>query len=362
MATQVTNYQCPACTAPLHFSAESGKLTCEFCDSTYSVAEIEALYAEKNEAAAAAEQSEGAKAMHEELWGEGAEHMRAYSCPSCGAELICDDTTAATSCPYCGNPTVVPGQFAGTKRPDYVIPFKLTKEDAIAALKQHCAKKPLLPKAFTKENHIQEIKGVYVPFWLFDGIVNADVHFAATRRDVEYFMDDEIVYTHYYDVRRAGFVSFEKVPADGSSKMPDAYMDAIEPYDYSELQPFAMAYLPGYLANKYDVPADDAFARVRVRMENSAVDAMAAQVFGYDSAATTTRDTNVQRMKTAYGLMPVWMLSTKYMGKNFLFAVNGQTGKMVGELPVSRGRFFGWFAGIAAGCAAVLSTVLALMV
>ena len=60
--------------------------------------------------------------------------MKAYNCPSCGAELICDASTAATSCPYCGNPTVVPGQFSGALKPDYVIPFKLSKEDAVAAL------------------------------------------------------------------------------------------------------------------------------------------------------------------------------------------------------------------------------------
>ena len=102
-------------------------------------------------------------------WGDDADAMRAYSCPSCGAELICDETTAATSCPYCGNPTVVPGKFAGALKPEYVLPFKLAKEDAVKALKAHYKGKPFLPKAFSAENHVQEIKGVYVPFWMFDG-------------------------------------------------------------------------------------------------------------------------------------------------------------------------------------------------
>ena len=358
MATQVTNYQCPACTAPLQFVGESGRLECEYCNSTYSVEEIEQLYAAKNAAAETAEQSDGAKAMYDELWGEDAEHMRAYSCPSCGAELICDDTTAATSCPYCGNPTVVPGQFAGVKRPDYVIPFKLSKEDAVAALKQHCKGKPLLPKAFTREHHVQEIKGVYVPFWLYDGTAEADITYAASRSTRVHRGDDEIITTYHYRVRRAGTVDYVSVPVDASTKMPDAYMDAVEPYDYSGLKPFAMAYLPGYLADKYDVTADDGFARARVRMQNSAADAMANTVLGYETCIPTSGHVQAERKQAAYALMPVWMLSTQYKGKNYLFAMNGQTGKIVGELPMSWGRFWAWFAGIAAGSAAVLTALL----
>lgn len=287
--------------------------------------------------------------------------MRAYSCPSCSAELICDDTTAATSCPYCGNPTVIPAQFEGTKRPDYVIPFKLTKEDAIAALKRHCKKKPLLPKSFTSNHHIQEIKGVYVPFWLFDGKADADVSFAATRSTSHMHGDDEIITTHHYHVRRAGSVEYVNVPADGASKMPNDYMDAIEPYDYHELKPFAMAYLPGYMADRYDLAADQVYERVVQRMEYSAELAMQDTVIGYETCAPTSRKTKVKQGEVSYALLPVWMLNTKYKGKDYLFAMNGQTGKIVGELPMSWGRFWAWFAGIAAGCTAVLTALLALM-
>ena len=154
MPAQITNYQCPSCTGPLHFSSVSGRLECEYCGAGYDVAEIEALYAEKEQQAAAAHQAAQAADAEQaatpadgnawdtsglgEDWGTDGAAMRAYSCPSCGAELICDETTAATSCPYCGNPTVVPGQFAGELRPDFIIPFKLQKEDAVQALKGHC--------------------------------------------------------------------------------------------------------------------------------------------------------------------------------------------------------------------------------
>ncbi|MBP3654420.1 MAG: hypothetical protein J6J04_03195 [Oscillospiraceae bacterium] len=358
MATQVTNYQCPSCMAPLHFVGESGRLECDYCESTYTVAEIEALYADANNKAAQEELSADAQAQYHDQWGEDAKNMRAYSCPSCGAELICDVTTAATSCPYCGNPTIVPGQFAGTRKPDYVIPFQLSKEDAVDALRKHCKGKPLLPKAFKSEHHIQELKGVYVPFWLFDGEADADVTFTATRTHSHRRGDDEIINTQHFRVRRAGTVRYKGVPVDGSSKMPDDYMDAIEPYDYEELKPFAMAYLPGFLADKFDVSADSSFARAKARMGNSALDSMAETVFGYETCIPVSQHTQVKNTNTCYVLMPVWMLSTRWKGKNYLFAMNGQTGKIVGELPVSWGRFWGWFFGLTAGIGAALLAIL----
>ena len=109
MATQLTNYQCPACTDPLHFDGASDMLVCDFCGSSYDTAEIEALYAQKEAAAETAAQNKEAPPP-DSVWSENeTAGLRSYSCPSCGAELICDETTAATSCPYCGNPTVIAG-------------------------------------------------------------------------------------------------------------------------------------------------------------------------------------------------------------------------------------------------------------
>ena len=163
MATQLTNYQCPACTGPLHFDGASGKLVCDFCGSSYDTAEIEALYAEKEAAAETAAQNKQAPPP-DSVWSENeAAGLRSYSCPSCGAELICDETTAATSCPYCGNPTVIAGQFGGMQRPELVLPFVLDKNAAKAALKKYYRGKRFLPNAFSSQNHIEEIKGVYVP-------------------------------------------------------------------------------------------------------------------------------------------------------------------------------------------------------
>ena len=287
-------------------------------------------------------------------WGSDAEKMRAYSCPSCGAELICEETTAATACPYCGNPTIIPGQFSGTKKPDLIIPFRFGKEEAIAALKRHYNHKPLLPKAFADNNHIQEIKGVYVPFWLFDAEVEADMTFAATRTHVHTTPNEIITETDHYLVHRQGHLRFEKIPVDAASKMPDTHMDAIEPYDYEELKPFAMSYLPGFLADKYDVSREDSSQRAQRRCENSAENAIRQTVLGYETCTATRRQMRVTPGDVKYALLPVWLLSTQWNGNNYLFAMNGQTGKLIGDLPMDRKKLVLWLAGSFAAATALL--------
>lgn len=371
MPAQVTNYQCPGCTGPLHFVGASGKLECDYCGSTFDVAEIEAMYADKERAAAQAGQQaeENAAAGADsggwdmsglsDDWGADGQDMKSYTCPSCGAELVCDASTAATSCPYCGNPTVVPGQFSGMLKPDYVIPFKLSKEDAVRALKKHYQGKPFLPRSFTAGNHIQEIKGVYVPFWMFDGQAGGSARYEATRSRTYRRGDQEITETEHYDVYRAGSLAFEKVPVDASSKMPDSHMDSIEPYDYAELKPFSTAYLPGFLADKYDVTVEDSRDRADERCKNTLSAALRNSVSGYESCVPVSETAALQRGKVHYALMPVWMLNTKWNGRDFLFAMNGQTGKLVGDLPMSWGRFWALFAAIAVPLSAALFLLLA---
>ena len=365
MTTKVTNYQCPSCTGPLHYVGASGKLECDYCGSQYEVAEIEALYAEKEKKAAEAQQAEAAKQAEAQQagassdgsrwdtsdmqgWGAEGDEMQAYSCPSCGAELICDKSTAATSCPYCGNPTVVPGQFSGDLKPDFVIPFKVSKEEAIKALKEHYKGKFLLPGTFTKENHLQEIRGIYVPFWMFDGEAEGDASYHATRTRTYRSGDYDITETKHYEVYRAGKVAFEKIPVDASSKMPDDHMDSIEPYSYKDLKQFSTAYLPGFLADKFDVSVDDSIKRADTRCEGTLAASLRNTIKNYDTCTLTGNTVTLHKGKVHYALMPVWMLSTKWNGKDFLFAMNGQTGKMVGDLPISWGKFWGVFTAVAA--------------
>ena len=374
MPSQITNYQCPACTGPLRYDGGSGKLQCDYCGSTFTVQEIEALYeekleqaeqtgvqqAEKEEAQAAAAAQEG-WSEYDASWMSDQAGMKAYNCPSCGAEMICDETTAATSCPYCGNPTVVPAQFHGMLKPDYILPFRLDKEKAKSALRSFYKGKKLLPKAFSDENHIEEIKGVYVPFWLFDAQSSADLSFDATQ--VRSFRQGnyQVTLTDHFAVRRAGTVDFSRIPVDGSRKMPDAHMDAIEPFDYSELKPFSTAYMPGFLAERYDVDVDECEERAKLRANNTAEQIIAATVQGYTSCTPVSKQVQLHRGQVKYVMLPVWLLSTRWHDQSFLFAMNGQTGKLIGDLPVSRGRWWAWFGAIAGPLAAVLTALLLLM-
>ena len=354
MSSQVTNYQCPNCMAGLRFDGAAGQLACDSCDNRFDVALVEQLYADKAQSAASAGvEPQWDINMTNSFDEQESSYMRGYSCPSCAAEIMCEYSTAATSCPYCGNPTVIPGQFDAQLRPDFVIPFRLDKKTAVDALLKYYKGKKFLPKHFSDANHVEDIKGIYVPFWLYDGDTYAYMRFHATKSHSFRQGDYRITETDHYRVTREGNVAFQKVPVDASSKMPDAHMDSIEPFDYNDLRPFAMGYLPGFLADKYDEDAEFCSKRANERIVNSTEDVMRSTIIGYTSVTREYSNINLNKGDVRYALMPVWLLSTKWKDKNFLFAMNGQTGKLIGDLPVAKGKFFGWFFALAAPIAAV---------
>ncbi|MFR6188473.1 MAG: hypothetical protein ACLUI6_05645 [Butyricicoccus sp.] len=249
MSDKATNYQCPSCTGPLHYDGAAGRLQCDYCGSSFDPAEIEKLYAEKEQQAASQPETGSDtgewQSSADEDWGTDADKMRVYSCPSCGAQLICEETTAATSCPYCGNPTVIPEQFSGILKPDYILPFKLSREDAVSALKQHYKGKLLLPRLFRDDNHIESCAA----FMCRSGCSTAKPKAAQLHGNDYARLPSRRHGNHrdqLYGVQRAGTLPFSRVPVDASRKMPDDYMDSIEPFDYAGLKPFSTAYLPGF--------------------------------------------------------------------------------------------------------------------
>ena len=359
MAENTTNYQCPACTGPLRFDSASGKLCCDYCGSTYDVAQVEALYGEKQAQADKAAEAAEKAASSGPVWGEmETGDLSSRTCTSCGAELVCGPETAATTCPYCGNPTVLGGQLSGKLKPEYIIPFRMDKKTAIENLKKYYKGKAFLPKAFKESNHIEEIQGVYVPFWLYDATADArgayEGEVTESHRDGDYIVTN----TQHYNVARAGEADFSKVPVDGSSKMPDAHMDAIEPFDYSAIQPFSTAYLPGFLADRYDEDEEKCLPRATRRMENTTRAALRETIDGYSEVHTKAENINIDIRKAHYALLPVWMLHTRWNDKDFLFAMNGQTGKLIGDLPVDPKRVAAWFAGISLPLMVILALFL----
>ena len=342
-------YKCPCCGGAIEFDSGIQKMKCPYCDTEF---EMEALAAYDSELNSQQEDDLKWEMPQQEPWQE--EGVRGYVCKSCGGEIIGDENTAATACPYCGNPVVMMAQFAGSLKPDRVIPFKLDKQAAIEALKKHYNGKRLLPKVFKDENHLQEIQGIYVPVWLFDATADADVRFKATQ--VRAWSDSRYNYTQtsYFALSRSGSIGFQRIPVDGSSKMDDKLMESIEPYDFSQAVDFQTAYLAGYLADKYDVDADESVQRANERVKRSTEEAFAATAQGYTTVIPEFSSVRLQQGQTQYALYPVWLLNTKWNGKTYTFAMNGQTGKLVGDLPMDKAIYKKWFVGIMAAASAAV--------
>lgn len=337
-------YKCPCCHGAIAFDANAQKMRCPYCDSEF---EMESLMA--YDEALKDDQPDQMQWQTEagSTWQEGeTDHLGVFICQSCGGQIVGDPYTGATSCPYCGNPVVFMGRFAGDLKPDLVIPFRLDKNAAIAALKRHYQGKVLLPKAFKNENHLREVKGIYVPFWLFDADANARIRYKATR--VRTWSDSNYYYTEtsYFAVNRGGNLGFAGVPVDGSSKMDDTLMESIEPFDLSQAVDFQTAYLAGYLADRYDVDAQQSIQRANTRIKHSTEQAFASTVVGYTSVIPEHSNINLTESSAKYALYPVWLLNTEYKGTRYSFAMNGQTGKVVGDLPMDKGAYWKWLLGV----------------
>ena len=344
-------YKCPCCDGAIEFDSSLQKMKCPYCDSEF---EVETLRTYDEELNKPAEDNMTWDTAAGGQWQEGeTEGLRVYCCNTCGGEIVADETTGATECPFCGNPVVLLGQFSGDLKPDLVIPFKVDKKAAIGALQNHYKGKVLLPKVFKDQNHVKEVKGMYVPVWLFDADVDGDVRYRATR--VRHWSDSQYNYkeTSFYSVTRAGQVGFENVPVDGSTKMDDAMMESLEPFRIEEAVDFQTAYLAGYLADKYDVDAETSIERANERIKKSTEEAFADTVVGYTSVITQQSNIALSNGKARYALYPVWILNTLWNGQKFTFGVNGQTGKTVGDLPMDKKAFNRWLFGIAAGVTAV---------
>jgi len=287
--------------------------------------------------------------------------MAVYSCKSCGGEIVGEETLGATSCPFCGNPVVMASRFAGALKPDMMIPFKLPKENALDALQKHYLKKKLLPKVFKDSNHIQEVKGVYVPFWLYNADASGRIDYNGTK--VRRWSDSNYNYTETstFRITREGVIGFDQVPVDGSKAIDDTLMESIEPFVMKDAEDFRSAYLAGFFANKYDVSKEECSQRANERIKNSTVTEFAKTVTGY--ATVTPVSVNIRAIPKGvkYALLPVWLLSTIWQEKSFVFAMNGQTGKFVGDLPLDKAARRAWFLKlflIATGVAIAISQLI----
>lgn len=327
-------YKCPCCGGGIEFNSTIQKMKCPYCETEFDMDTLksfdEELKQDKEDDFKWNTDDAGMK------WMEGeADSLNMYQCQSCGAQIFADETLSASKCPYCDNPIVMKQQFAGDLKPDYVIPFKYDKAAAKEKYRSHLSGKKFLPKVFLDDNHIDEIKGVYVPFWLYDSDANANIRYKGTKTRMWSDSKYEYTETSYYSIVRAGDIGFDSIPVRGTSKLDSDLMESIEPFDIKDAVPFQSAYLAGYLADRYDIDAASCEDRANSRVKKSTEQAFRNTVSGYNIVETNS-SISLTGGAVKYALYPVWILNTTWNDQKFIFAMNGQTGKMVGNLPCDK--------------------------
>lgn len=333
--SEIQDYKCPSCGGKVVFDTQSQKLKCPFCGNLYDVNFFDQdAYEEKPEGI-----------TDNLVWEDAASNLMddevaVYQCTQCGGEIIADATTGATKCPFCDSPVVIIDKFKGELKPDYVIPFKFGKNAAKKALQDFYKDKKLLPKSFSKETTLKEIKSVYVPFWLYDAKVNADATFSGTQSFSHIEGDYEVTETKHYDLYRAGKMEYNAIPVDGSTKFVDEMMESIEPFNMNEAVPFNSSYLSGYSADRYDVPVEESIDRANERLRQSVKDTLYSQIVGYSNVVCNHCNIDLLKGSSHYALYPVWFLTAVWKDKKYFFVINGQTGKIAGDLPMSWSQFF----------------------
>ena len=357
--SNIFEYKCPCCNGALKFHSGVQKMKCPYCDNEFEMETLKEMDEELQKVAE--DKMEWGAVCTGELSSTEAQNLRSYICQSCGGEIVGDATTVASSCPYCDSPVVMKGQVSGELKPDYIIPFKLDKQAAKEGLSRHLQGKKLLPKVFKSQNHIDEVKGIYVPYWIFDADVEANFSYKATK--VRTWSDNNYNYreTSYYSAFRKGTMGFDGIPVDGSTKMADDLMESLEPFDLREAVEFQTAYMAGYLADKYDVSVEDSINRANERVKQSTEDTFRATVQGYDTVTKEAGSIELSNGKAKYALYPVWLLHTTWQGKQYTFAMNGQTGKFVGDLPMDKGAYWKWW-GIYSTIISVAAFLLMLLI
>ena len=347
---KVVDSICPNCGAKLDYNAKLKKWKCKYCEGEFTLEELK----EKNNAASDVNNEKPVEEVEEVTEEETKKKNKKeeepqdyvnYTCQNCGAQIIADEQTAATFCVYCGNTAILKNKLSDKFHPDWIIPFK--KEEAVAkeAFKNLSKGRPLCPTEFTDLKNIEKIKGVYIPFWLFDYETQGVLVCKGTNVRSWTVGDTRYTETKYYDLVRAGSMKFNRVPKDGSTRFDDNIMDSIEPFNYEELEEYNHAYLSGFFAEKYDVEPEVASKDAAQRAVNTATNEMYADSNGVCLTKRIEQNTiQAKETKKEYVLLPVYMVNVKYNGKMYPFAMNGQTGEFIGDIPVDKKK--AWKQGI----------------
>ncbi len=362
MAEQIKNYVCPSCGASLSYSPGKENLHCDYCDGDFAIENLDALD-EADKAAGAPSKYDWDKYTPRSFEVDEIGGIYGYNCSSCSAEIVGDEASGASVCPYCGSANIIKKAFEGTYKPDYVIPFGFDKKTAFELFEKECEKLPFLPDEFRDNKIVEKTVGLYIPYWIFDCDAHSDMTLRAQR--THFWSDSNYNYTKtdHFRLFRNGSLSFAGIPHDASAKTDDTYTEALEPFDISGAMDFDTAYLSGYFADKFDVVPDEVRPRMTRRVKNTIESYILSTAAGYTGVLPEKSSLRLDNTKTRYALLPVYMIHIEYGGEKFRYAVNGQTGKIVGKFPIckkKRTRFFVLSALASAAVIALVMTILGL--
>lgn len=329
----VVIYKCPNCGGDLQFEPASQKFKCEYCDSEFTREEAEAANPQNMES----ENTEAEQERGTDTQTDAEQDAVLYQCPSCGAEIVTDDTTAALFCFYCHNPVILQGRLSGEYRPEKIIPFTVTKKEAVEEFLKYVKKKRFVPRDFFSKDQIEKISGVYFPFWEYDCKTEGEWQGEAHRVRVYRTGDVEHTETKIYRLERQAQLSFEDLTRNALNKENRQLVEAVQPFRLNETKEFQMAYLSGFQAEKRDIEKKDLIDPLHSEVKSHSSDMVKSSIQGYDVVKSVSENFNILGERWRYLMLPVWVLT--YRGKNqkiYYYAMNGQTGKISGELPVDR--------------------------
>ena len=305
---------CSNCAGKLIFNPASQKLECANCGAGFRPEDVRDTGTD----------------VHSKYYD-----TRVYTCGHCGAEVITSDTESSTFCVYCGNPAIVFSRVSKEYKPDGIIPFKITKQQALDKIRSRFEKNPIVPKEIAGSFKPENMRGIYVPYW----VINADYQEADwISGTVKRGKSSE---TRYYS--RAGEVQFKNVPVDGSRILNDDVSLRLEPFYLEDSKEFDEDYLNGFYSNTSDMDFMDLRESASKRCH---------RLFADEVVKSIPKNVNSVRIRDSiywadiqddpiYMMFPVWFLTFKYNGKPYTVLVNGQTGKVTGTLPWLQKRVWG---------------------
>lgn len=326
------SYKCPNCDGELVFHPSSQNFRCEYCGSGFSPEEIEQFMPAVGEESVPASVSE-----EQELAGdtEGSKEGAAYNCPSCGAQIVTEKTTAATFCYYCHNPVVLSGSVSGKFLPQKIIPFTIDKKQAVETFLEYVHNKKFVPKAFFNKRQIEKLSGVYFPYWMADLDMRGTLQAEGKNIHVRRRGDTEIHETKVYQVERTGRIHLEDITKNALQSADFRLAERVLPYDVSKMQDFHISYLSGFLAQRRDIDRTQLQAEVAAEARNYGEQMLRDTITGYSQLSVKNCQLKIEYENWDYILLPVWTLTYKGAdGKRYYYSMNGQNGKVYGELPV----------------------------